>query len=370
VKTDPRLDERPRGAWSPEYLAEIVDSSDDAIIGKTLDGVIISWNKGAERLYGYTADEVVGRPISILIPPERPDELPQIMERLRRGERVDHYRTIRVRKDGTRLAVSVTISPVHDRDGRIVGASAIARDVSEQERAVHDALRVREQFIAVAAHELRTPLTTVFARLQLAERRVSQPDFDRAALSRDITLVRQGAEKLRVLIERLLDISRIRSGQLALDGEPTDVVALVRAAAAELAETSGREVRVSGPDSQRDRMNVDSVRIEEVVTNLIDNANKYGPADRPIEVDIADDADAVRVAVRDHGPGIAPHQRGRIFEAFERASSDTRGVGLGLHVAREIVTLHGGSLEVEDGEGGGAKFVMTLPKGNGAPPRD
>jgi PAS domain S-box-containing protein len=363
------LDERRRGAWSPEYLAEIVDSSDDAIIGKTLDGVIITWNKGAERLYGYVADEVVGRPISILIPPDRPDELPQIMERLRRGERVDHYRTVRLGKDGTRLSVSVTISPVHDSDGRIVGASSIARDVSEQERAVHEALQVREQFIAIAAHELRTPLTAVFARLQLAERRVSQPNYDRNAIARDVTLVRQGAEKLRVLIERLLDISRIRSGQLELDRKPTDVVALVRASAREFAETSGREVRVSGPESQGDRVNVDSVRIEEVVTNLIDNANKYSPADKPIEVAIADDADAVRVAVTDHGPGIAPHQRRRIFEAFQRASSDARGVGLGLHVAREIMTLHGGSLDVEDGEGGGAKFVMTLPKTEGTPPR-
>jgi PAS domain S-box-containing protein len=370
VKTDVNLDERRRGAWSPAYLAEIVDSSDDAIIGKTLDGAIISWNRGAERMYGYVADEVVGQQISILIPPDRPDELPKIMERLRRGERVDHYRTVRVRKDGARLSVSVTISPVHDGEGRVVGASSIARDVSEQERAVQQALEVREHFIAIAAHELRTPLTTVFARLQLAERRVRQPDYDRAAIARDVTLVRQGAEKLRVLIERLLDISRIRSGQLQLDRTPTDIVALVRGAAAEFAETSGRDVKVSGPETQSDFMNVDGVRIEEVVTNLIDNANKYGPANKPIEVDIADDADAVQVAVEDHGPGIAPHQRGRIFEAFQRNSSDTRGVGLGLHVAREIVKLHGGSLEVEEGKGGGARFVMTLPKLEGTPPRD
>src|SRR5712692_5943351 len=264
MKTEVELDARHRGAWSPEYLAEIVDSSDDAIIGKTLDGLIISWNRGAERLYGYVADEVVGRPISILIPPDRPDELPQIMERLRRGERVDHYRTVRVRKDGTRISVSVTISPVHDEEGRVIGASSIARDVSEQERAVHEALRLREQFIAIAAHELRTPLTTVFARLQLAERRLSQPDYDRTALARDVTLVRQGAEKLRVLLERLLDVSRIRSGRLELDPKPTDLVALVRGAAGEFAETSGREVKVSGPGSPSPFMNVDSVRIEEV----------------------------------------------------------------------------------------------------------
>jgi len=207
----------------------------------------------------------------------------------------------------------------------------------------------------------------VFARLQLAERRVSQPNYDRSAIARDVTLVRQGAEKLRVLIERLLDISRIRSGQLELDRKPTDVVALVRGAANEFAETSGREIRVSGPERQGDLVNVDSVRIEEVVTNLIDNANKYGPANKPIEVDIVDDADAIEVAVEDHGPGVEPHQRGRIFEAFQRNSSDSRGVGLGLHVAREIVKLHGGSLEVEEGKGEGARFVMTLPKPDNFP---
>src|SRR5439155_23798601 len=123
-------------------------------------------------------------------------------------------------------------------EGRIRGASSMARDVSEQERAVQEALQLREQFIAIAAHELRTPLTTVFARLQLAERRLSRPDYDREALARDVNLVRKGAEKLRVLLERLLDISRMRSGQLELDRQPTDLVALVRDAAVEFAETS------------------------------------------------------------------------------------------------------------------------------------
>jgi PAS domain S-box-containing protein len=352
--------------WSPQYLAAIVDSTDDAVIGKTLDGTIISWNKGAERLYGYSAHEVVGQPISILIPPERPDELPQIMERLRRGERIDHYRTVRMRKDGRRISVSVTISPVHDSEGRVEGASSIARDVTEQERAVQEALQLREQFISIAAHELRTPLTALFARVQLAERRLSRPDYDREALLRDVTLVRKGADKLRLLIERLLDISRIRSGQLQLEREPTDLVALVRGTAAEFAETSGRDVKVSGPESPDVRMNVDAVRIEEVITNLIDNAMKYGPEDKPIDIDIGEDADTVRVAVRDRGPGIAPDQRERIFEAFHRASAPGRGVGLGLHVAREIVKLHGGSLEVQDGAGGGTKFVMTLPRENSA----
>jgi PAS domain S-box-containing protein len=362
VKTDLHVRAPVTGTWSPEYLAAIVDSSDDAIIGKTLDGVIISWNTGAERLYGYSADEVVGRPISILMPRERPNELPEILDRLRRGERIDHYRTERVRKDGTKLLVSVSISPVHDSDGRIIGASAIARDITAQERAIQEALELREQFVSIASHELRTPLTAVVARLQLVARRLRGPDYDREALQRDVTLVQRSAEKLRHLLERLLDLSRIRSGKLALERKPTDVIALVRAAVAEFAETSGREITIGGTESADGVINIDGVRVEEAVTNLVDNAIKYGPADKPIEVHIAQDANAVRVSVRDHGTGIDPKDRERIFEAFQRANPDSRGVGLGLHIAREIVRLHGGSLEVGDADGGGAMFVMTLPR--------
>src|SRR2546428_4901551 len=128
--------------WSPEYLAAIVESSDDAIIGKTLDGTIISWNPGAEQIYGYRAEEVIGRPISILVPPDHTDELPTIFERLRSGERIDHYQTVRMHKDGKRITVSVTISPVRDERGQIVGASAAARVIAAQHEGSKEGVRV------------------------------------------------------------------------------------------------------------------------------------------------------------------------------------------------------------------------------------
>ena len=348
-------------AWSAEYLASIVDSSDDAIIGKTLDGIITSWNKGAERIYGYTAEEVVGRPISILIPEDRPDELPGIMEKLGRGERIDHYQTERVRKDGTHVSVSVSISPVHDAAGHVIGASAIARDITAQERAVREALTLREQFIAVAAHELRTPLTAIFARLQLVERRLGNPDYGRDALARDVGAMRRGAEKIRVLLERLLDVSRIRSGRLALERAPTDVAALVRAVANEYAESSGHLVNVVAA-SKDELVDLDAVRMEEVVLNLIDNAAKYGPSDKPVDVSVAVKQDAVRIAVRDYGTGIPPDGREQLFEPFYRQQTDGRGVGLGLYLVREIVQLHGGTVAIEDGERQGTTFVITLPR--------
>jgi PAS domain S-box-containing protein len=366
VTADHAVREDEAGRWSPAFLAEIVNSSDDAIIGKTLDGTIISWNAGAERLYGYTSEEAVGQPIGILVPQDRPDELPAIFERLRRGDRIDHYRTVRIRKDGTKVSISVTISPVRDAEGTIVGASAIARDITEQERAIEEALRLREDFISIAAHELRTPLTTVYARLQLAQRRLGRPDFDLEALRRDVEIVRAGAERLRNLLERLLDISRIRSGRLALERKPIDVVALARTVAGELGESADHEIVVRGP-AFAEPLDVDGVRIEEVLTNLIDNALKYGAKDQPIEVEIAEEPSSVRVTVSDRGPGVPADETDLIFEPFHRASHDTRGVGLGLHVAREIVRLHEGSLTVEEASGGGAKFVLVLPKGaNGA----
>jgi PAS domain S-box-containing protein len=352
------------GSWAPEYLAAIVDSSDDAIIGKTLDGTIISWNKGAERIYGYTADEIIGRQISILIPPDRPDELPSILARLARGERIDHYLTKRKRKDGQVIDVSVTISPVQDESGRIIGASAIARDVTAQEEITKEALRIREQFISVAAHELRTPLTTLYARVQLVERRLAREGFDPAVVLRDVTLVRQAADRLKTLIDRLLDISRIRSGQLQLERGETDVAAMTQSVASMLAETSGRQITLQASDpSESYHVAIDAVRMEEVVVNLIDNALKYSPPDTAIDVELTSAPDTLRIAVRDHGPGIRMAERSRIFEPFHRSSaSGGAGVGLGLHIAKEIVELHGGTLSVETPADGGSRFVIAMPR--------
>jgi len=352
------------GGWAPEYLAAIVDSTDDAVIGKTLDGTIISWNKGAERIYGYTADEVVGRPISVLIPEDRKDELPDILSRLARGERIDHYLTKRRRKDGELIDISVTISPVHDKTGTIVGASAIARNVTAQQDATKEALRMREEFISVAAHELRTPLTTMYARLQLVERRLARNDLEPALFHRDVTLVRQAADRLKTLIDRLLDSSRIASGRLELDRQVTDVAEMVRSSARMLAETSGREITVTAPDSPEDyRMDVDGVRLDEVVVNLIDNALKYSPEGTAIDVELTSSPDALRIGVRDRGPGVKVADRTLIFEPFHRSSTTgVPGVGLGLHIAKQIVELHGGTLTVEAPADGGSRFVVKMPR--------
>lgn len=349
--------------WSPEYLASIVDSTDDAVIGKTLDGTIVSWNEGARRIYGYTSEEVVGHPISILIPKDRPDELPAILAGLARGERFDHYLTRRVRKDGTHIDVSVTISPVRDSTGTIVGASAIARDVTAQQNAAKAALQEREEFISVAAHELRTPLTTLYARLQLVERRLGRQDPDLEMVMRDINLVRQATDRLKALIDRLLDVSRIRAGRLELELAKTNLAELARSIGPTIAATSGRDITIHTPgQSDSTDAEVDAVRLEEVIVNLIDNAVKYSPSDMPIDIDVSATADSVRISVRDRGPGISKEERERIFEPFYRAATNQPGVGLGLHIAKDIVELHGGTLTVEAPPDGGSRFVICVPR--------
>jgi PAS domain S-box-containing protein len=362
-------------------LAAIVESSDDAIIGKTLEGTIMDWNGGAERLYGYTAAEMIGRPIALLIPRDRPDELPAIMERLMRGERIDHYETERITKDGRRISVSVSISPIRNAAGRLVGAAAIARDISERRRhelereellarerqsraEAEAALRVRDEFLSIASHELRTPLATLNGYAQLALRRLArdghlQPDRIADAL-RAITTQ---SDKLNSLLSQLLDVSRLELGKLELERRPTDVVELVEQVVNGARTRDGeRDITVCGPRSLA--AEVDPLRLEQVLTNLLDNAIKYSPVGTSIEVDVVSAAaEALEIRVRDHGLGIPPERRQQIFERFYQAHGNGHksGMGLGLFVSREIVELHGGTISAEFPEDGGSRFVVWLP---------
>ncbi len=346
----------------------IVESSDDAIISKALDGTITSWNPAAERLFGYTADEMIGKPISVLMPEERHDDMEAILGRIRRGERVAHYETVRVSKTGRKIPVSLSVSPVRDASGRVVGAAKIARDISERrrseadrERLLHEAqqgMQLRDIFLSVAGHELRTPLNALRLQLYNLGQAVDAPAH-RAAVERAEAQV----DRLGLLTDRLLDVARMAAGGFTLDPKPTDLSLLAHDAAARLREEAVRasaRIVVSAPEPVIGRW--DPTAIDQVITNLLSNAIKFGSG-RPVAVAVRGSGDFARVEVRDQGPGVPEADRQRIFERFERGVSERSygGFGLGLWIAHQIVAAHAGRIGVESSAGAGAVFYFELP---------
>jgi len=355
-------------------LAAIVESSEDAIVTKTFDGVITSWNPGAERMFGYLASEAVGRPITVLFPPDRLAEEAEFLRRLRAGEHIQHYETERIRKDGERIYVSVSLSPLKDEVGSLVGVSKIVRDMTELKRRetllntaraeAEAADHAKDQFLAVLSHELRTPLTSIVGWVRML--RVSTLDSTQG--ERALQTVERNAHSLSRMIDDLLDISRIIAGKMTIDRRPLNLVPLI----AETVESFQQQAKTKGVAlephvaSSVCVVSADPHRIQQVLTNLLANAFRYTPAGGRVEVHLTTEEDRARIQVKDTGIGIEPDLLPHVFERFRqgeaRAGAAKGGLGLGLALVREIVELHGGTVAVESaGSGQGATFNITLP---------
>jgi PAS domain S-box-containing protein len=333
-------------------LVAIVDSSDDAIIGKLLNGTVTSWNRSAERLYGYAADEIIGRSITTIVPLDRRHEVVEIMARLAQGERIAHHETERLRKDGTRVEVSVSISPIRDGRGRITGAATIARDITER----RDLERKKQQFLTMVAHDLRSPLAAILGYAQLLGRRKT---FDERA----VTTIASRAGQMSRLITDVLEAARSEAGRLELRRTPIDLAALIGECIAQVTGLTGiLDIRLDAPE-QPVCGQWDADRLTQVFVNLLDNAAKYGQGGE-IFVRVTGLPDEARVAVMDRGPGIAPDALDRIFDRFARATdspSAPSGVGLGLFISKTLVEAHGGRIWVESELGRGSTFTVFLP---------
>lgn len=360
-------------------LAAIVESSDDAIISKSLDGIIRSWNRGAQRLLGYSPEEMIGRSVLAIIPADRENEEHEILSRIRLGEQIQHYETFRRRKDGALIPVSLSVSPIRDDKGQIVGASTIARDISAQkrtERALQEAKETAEQasrskdhFLAVLSHELRTPLTPVLMAVAARQMDPKLPED----LRRDFAMIRRNIELETKLIDDLLDLSRITSGKLSLRLAEMDLNSAVEHAC----EVCLPQIFEKGIKLSQHRVpgelpvNADFARVQQVLWNLLNNAAKFTPEGGAITVQTdCVDGRAV-VTVSDNGAGIVPEILPRIFDAFEQGGvSVTRqfgGMGLGLAISKALVELHGGSICAESaGAGQGSLFEISLPISSGA----
>jgi PAS domain S-box-containing protein len=350
-------------------LADLVDSSDDAIIGKSLDGIISSWNSGAQRLFGYSAEEVIGRSITLLIPAARFNEERDFLNQMRAGGRVEHYDTVRQCKDGHEVDVSVTISPVRDRRGKLVGVSKVARDVTLRKRAEEGLARAKEAadasnreleaFSYSVAHDLRAPLRGMsgFAEVLLAQYR-DKLDADGIDCLHEIRL---NAQKMGALIDALLSLSRVTRSEV--HRERVDLTAVARAAGVELA-VAEPERRVELVVEEGLHADVDPQLAQRLVANLLANAWKFTgnlPAAH-IEVSAAREDGATVFTVKDDGAGFDMAYAAKLFAPFQRLHTirEFPGTGIGLATAQRIVNRHGGRIWAEGAVGAGAAFHFTL----------
>jgi two-component system sensor histidine kinase/response regulator len=400
-----------------KWLAAIVDSSDDAIIGKTLDSVIRSWNSGAERVFGYTAAEIVGQSILALIPPELQGEEQFIIERLSRKERVSHYQTVRVRKDGRLIDISLTASPILDDDGNVIGASKIARDVTEanrlrraerelaeqlQQQAVEleqqieeayalqaevehtneelqralesaslaqagaeEANQAKSRFLATMSHELRTPLNAIGGYVDLIDLEVRGPVSDEQRV--DLYRIKLNQRILLRLIEDVLDFAKLESGRQEYRIADIQLDDVLRHLEASIAPT----LRAKGLTYHFEPCGADAVacadrnKVEQIMLNLLSNAAKFTDEGR-VDVRCLLAGDALAIEVADTGRGIAPAMLEMVFEPFVQEHADltrtVQGTGLGLAISRQLARGMGGDVTVTSVLGKGSTFTLRLPR--------
>ena len=366
------LADRERAVATQALLAAIVASSDDAILSTTLDGKILTWNVGAERLFGYSAEEAIGRSITILAPPERGDEPRRLLECLRRGQRVQHYETVRVAKGGQHLEVSLTMSPIVDVSGRILGASKLVRDVSQSKRAeaaLREADRRKDEFLAILAHELRNPLAPIRNSLQIL-RMTSARDSEAARIGE--MMERQVNHMVR-LVDDLMEVSRITRGKIGLRKEPVAIAAIIEGAvetSRPLIEARGHRLELEVA-SEPLAIEGDPVRLTQVVANLLNNAAKYTDPGGRISLTVRREGAAVVISVVDTGTGIPPEMLRRVFDLFTQGERNAErvegGLGIGLTLVKNLVEMHGGTVAAfSEGTGRGSEFVVRLPLSSSA----
>jgi PAS domain S-box-containing protein len=376
-------------------LAAIVASSEDAIVSKTLDGIVTSWNEAAERLFGYSAAEMIGQSITRIIPQHMQYEEVNILAKLRRGERVERYETIRVRKDGVTVEISLTISPIRDSSGRIIGAAKVAHDISARRRAERElqeretqlsnllserefilqserAARaeaerlshVKDEFLATLSHELRTPLNAILGwATLLRERKSGQVDYHRGleTIERNVRVQVQ-------IVNDLLDMSRIISGKIHLEIQPFYLHEVVEQAIEAVRQSAtAKNIRIQPLlDSRIGLVRGDPNRLQQVLWNLLSNAIKFTPRGGRVRVVLERVNSHVEISVEDNGVGIRGDFLPHVFDRFRQADPGTTrrfgGLGLGLSIVKSLVELHGGTVQVKSpGENLGSTFIVALP---------
>lgn len=363
------ISERERAEANQRQLAAIVESTESAILSKDLKGVITTWNRGAEALYGYSEKEAVGNQVD-LIPPELREEAAEFLREVALGKVAQRHKTVRVRKDGSRIFVSLSLSPVRDGSGAIIGASSIAHDITAQKLAEDEAEEYTrelkrsneelEQFAYVASHDLQEPLRMVASYTELlAERYRGKLDEN---ADKYIGYAMDGARRMQRMIHDLLAYARVSSQAKPL--QPTDASAVLDSVIATMSEAiKNSQAEMICP--KLPTVMADEVQLGQVFQNLVGNALKFQSERRPrIEISARESTDWWQFCVADNGIGIEKEGSGRIFQMFQRLHTreEYDGTGIGLAISKRIVERHGGKIWFDSTPGQGTTFYFTLPR--------
>ena len=344
-----------------ERLAAIVRNADEAIIGKTADGTITSWNRGAENLFGYAADEAIGKSIRIIVPKDKLKEEDQIIKSIGRGEEVKHLQTVRIRKDGSTVDVSLSLSPIKNPAGDIIGISTIVIDTTKETQID----RAKTEFVSLASHQLRTPLSAVnwYAEMLLAGDLGKLTDKQKWFIGE----IYHGNQRMVELVNALLNASRIELGTFIIEPKPTDIAELARSVLKELKQDIQKKKLVVTErfDAKLPPINVDPQLMRMVIQNLLSNAVKYTPDEGSITCSIEQNGKNFTITVTDTGYGIPKNQQDRIFTKLFRAENvrekDVDGTGLGLYIVKSIIDNASGSIKFVSEENKGSTFSVTFP---------
>ena len=371
------ITERKKAEEKIQALANAVESSNDAIVTQSLDGIIESWNTGAEQIYGYSADEILGKDVSIFEPDNLKGEIKQLIEKTKQEEKIQHYETLRLKKDGTIINTSVTLSPVFDPSGKFVAVSCIGRDITERKKAEEilkwklEELRRSneelEQFAYVSSHDLQEPLRMISSYLQLLQRRYQGKIDERA--DKYIYYAVDGAARMQVLINDLLEFSRVTTR--ANEPEPIDSEFVLNQVLSNL-DLYIKQNKATVSHDPLPEVMADNTQLAQVFQNLIINGIKFHSEEAPkIHISAEKKANEWVFSVQDNGIGIDPQYSEKIFEVFKRLhkKEEYPGTGIGLAICKKIVERHGGRIWVESELGKGSTFYFTLPISKGEAPK-
>lgn len=339
-------------------LASIVESSQDSIVSINLNRVVTSWNKGAEDLYGYKAEEVIGKPLGVVMLPLDIEDLIEKVNDIIHEVTVPIYETIRLHKNGKSAGLEILLSPVRDHLGTVIGISTVARDITLRKMQEQQ----KDEFITVASHELKTPITSIKAYTEILLERL-ETSSDEVSTSM-IKKLNNQVNKLMGLIGVLLDTTKLVAGEIPLNPECVNLNELLNEQLQTFALVSNKHHFIFRPGTIP-TVSIDKHLIGQVIGNIISNAVKYSPQGGDIIVVTSATDSMVEVSVQDFGLGIPAAVKEKIFERYFRVTdpviASTSGLGLGLYITAGIVRQHGGTISLKSEEGAGTTFYFTVP---------